>query len=94
MWLMTAMKNWRLLLLWSVIDDGDWYCRNLITPNMTEFEFLRSYDGVVDQGVVWRSSKPTAIAYFLEDDKVKPGLLYLPSDCTSVKVKPESATCP
>lgn len=43
---------------------------------------------------VWRFSKPTgkSSVYFFEDDKVKPSLLILPSDCTQrYKVVPESA---
>lgn len=63
---------------------------------MTEFEFFMELRlrGVEQLGQVRLAILETngQISVFFEDDKVKPGLLILPSDCTQrYKVVPESA---
>ena len=89
MWLMAHSEKLEDLLEGKpvvIIEDGELAWSKLNNSNMTEFEFFMELRlrGVEQLGQVR--------LYFFEDDKVKPGLLILPSDCTQrYKVVPESA---
>ncbi|HEK5256647.1 TPA: DUF421 domain-containing protein [Escherichia coli] len=69
----------------------------VFNSNMTEFEFfmelrLRGVEQLGQVRLAILETNGQISVYFFEDDKVKPGLLILPSDCTQrYKVVPESA---
>ena len=88
MWLMAHSEKLEDLLEGKpvvIIEDGELAWSKLNNSNMTEFEFFMELRlrGVEQLGQVRLA---------ILDDKVKPGLLILPSDCTQrYKVVPESA---
>ena len=91
MWLMAHSEKLEDLLEGKpvvIIEDGELAWSKLNNSNMTEFEFfmeLRLRLAILE-------TNGQISVYFFEDDKVKPGLLILPSDCTQrYKVVPESA---
>ncbi|SPW39847.1 membrane protein YcaP [Escherichia coli] len=80
-----------------IIEDGELAWSKLNNSNMTEFEFfmelrLRGVEQLGQVRLAILETNGQISVYFFEDDKVKPGLLILPSDCTQrYKVVPESA---
>ena len=95
MWLMAHSEKLEDLLEGKpvvIIEDGE-----LAWSNMTEFEFfmelrLRGVEQLGQVRLAILETNGQISVYFFEDDKVKPGLLILPSDCTQrYKVVPESA---
>ncbi len=76
---------------------ASWLWSKLNNSNMTEFEFfmelrLRGVEQLGQVRLAILETNGQISVYFFEDDKVKPGLLILPSDCTQrYKVVPESA---
>ena len=89
MWLMAHSEKLEDLLEGKpvvIIEDGELAWSKLNNSNMTEFEFFMQ----VRLAILETNGQISV--YFFEDDKVKPGLLILPSDCTQrYKVVPESA---
>ncbi|PZT62405.1 DUF421 domain-containing protein [Escherichia coli] len=86
-----------LLYRLVIIEDGELAWSKLNNSNMTEFEFfmelrLRGVEQLGQVRLAILETNGQISVYFFEDDKVKPGLLILPSDCTQrYKVVPESA---
>ncbi|EFO9748487.1 DUF421 domain-containing protein [Escherichia coli] len=103
MWLMAHSEKLEDLLEGKpvvIIEDGELAWSKLNNSNMTEFEFFMELLELRLRGVEQLGQVRLAIletngqisVYFFEDDKVKSGLLILPSDCTQrYKVVPESA---
>lgn len=100
MWLMAHSENWKIY--WKVsrlllLKMASWLWSKLNNSNMTEFEFfmelrLRGVEQLGQVRLAILETNGQISVYFFEDDKVKPGLLILPSDCTQrYKVVPESA---
>ena len=91
MWLMAHSEKLEDLL------EGELAWSKLNNSNMTEFEFfmelrLRGVEQLGQVRLAILETNGQISVYFFEDDKVKPGLLILPSDCTQrYKVVPESA---
>ena len=85
------------VLIVFIIEDGELAWSKLNNSNMTEFEFfmelrLRGVEQLGQVRLAILETNGQISVYFFEDDKVKPGLLILPSDCTQrYKVVPESA---
>lgn len=100
MWLMAHSEKLEDLLEGKpvvIIEDGELARSKLNNSNMTEFEFfmelrLRGVEQLGQVRLAILETNGQISVYFFEDDKVKPGLLILPSDCTQrYKVVPESA---
>ena len=100
MWLMAHSEKLEDLLEGKpvvIIEDGELAWSKLNNSNMTEFEFfmelrLRGVEQLGQVRLAILETNGQISVYFFEDDKVKPGLLILPSDCTQrYKVVPESA---
>lgn len=100
MWLMAHSEKLEDLLEGKpvvIIEDGELAQSKLNNSNMTEFEFfmelrLRGVEQLGQVRLAILETNGQISVYFFEDDKVKPGLLILPSDCTQrYKVVPESA---